>query len=301
MNNILETLGLYIDKSVDKLNTFKRFNVLNLRDRIDTGCKEFIFISKPELHIYKDLNAYTLNPQLYGEPIFRDIHERNPGLLSQLQYSISKNKSPFINILTHACKNTADIPDLSSETVETSANVYGTKILYKGHSFKNDESLDFSLEFEEDKRLSIYKLFKAWDTYNNLKSIGIVTPPDDEYYTIKKISHDKVNLYKFIVSSDGMSILFFAKYYGVFPKTVPRGSFSEFAGGDLNHSVEFHADFVEDMNPAILADFNAQVSDYRTGKHMPIYNKNTGRINSGFAKIPFIQKVDNNYMLRWEE
>lgn len=301
MNDLLESLGLYIDKSVDKLNSFKRFNLLTLTNKIDSECKEFIFISKPELHIYDDLNAYKLNPELNGEPVFKDIHTRNPGLLSQLQYSISKNKSPFINLLSYTSKNTVDIPSLTSETIETSANVYGTKIMYRGHSFKNDESVDFSLEFSEDRDLSVYKLFKAWDTYNNLKSIGIVTPTDENYYTIKKISHDKVNIYKFIVASDGMTILFFAKYYGVFPKSAPRESFSEFTGGSLTHSVEFHADFVDDMDPTILADFNAQIEDYRTGRTMHLYDRRNGRINGGMARIPFIQKLNNEYMLRWEE
>lgn len=299
MNDLLKSLGLYIDIERDKLNTFKRFNQLLVNDQIDDGCTEYIFFVKPELNIYSDTNGYVLNTQLNGEPIFKDIHNNNKGLLSQLQASISTNKSPFINLLSYTVRNTVDMPSINSDSVETSKNAYGSKISYRTSSFKSNESHEFTLEFADDKNLSVYNLFKAWDTYNNLKSLGIVTPPDDSY-VVQKISHDKIGIYKFIVASDRETILFYSYCWGVYPTGVPRESFSEFNGGTPTYSVEFHADFIDDMDPVILSDFNALVEPYRTGKLLPLYDTRNMRPNGENAKIPFIQKADTKYKLRWE-
>lgn len=304
MNDLLKSLGLYMNEEQDKLNKFDRFGTFNLREIIDTGCKEYIFMIKPHLHIYQNSSGLDLNKELYSSTFFQELHKNNYGLLDQLQINVARNRSPFINIFTNNLQNTADIPSITTDEIETSGNIYGTKLYFKGISFKSDENVDFTLEFKEDKDLRIYKLLKAWNIYNDLKSTGQVTPPDDGYYIRNKISHDKVGMYKFIVASDGETILYYAYYWGVYPKGAPRETFSEFKGGVVTHSVEFHADFVDDLDPLILDDFNNIVYGYRTSlKRVPIYDTTNMRINRDLAKIAFVElnKDTKKYKLRWEE
>lgn len=303
MNDLISSLGLYMDSEQDKLNRFNRFGSFDVKEFIDTGCKEYIFMIKPHLNIYTNNSGTSLNPELNASLFFAETQKLFPTLLHQLQKNIVSNKSPFINLFTNNLKNTADISSVNSEDIETSANIYGTRLYYKGSSHKSDENFDFTLEFKDDKNLRVYRLLKAWDIYNNLKNTGQVTPPDDGYYIRNKISHDKVGMYKILVASDGITILYYAYYWGVYPKGSPRETFSEFKGGELAYSVQFHADFVDDLDPLILDDFNAVVNEYRNSvKEIPLFDTNNMRINSELPKIPLIayNKNTKKYQLKWE-
>ena len=104
-----------------------------------------------------------------------------------------------------------------------------------------------------------------------------------------------MSMYKFIVGEDGESIVYFAKYFGVYPKMVPRNTFSDLpADGNIKFTVQFKASFVEDMDPNIIEDFN-EISNLitkgnpRLGGYLPEFGGWSGE----YMHRPYIVKPSN--------
>lgn len=312
--------------------------------------REYLFFTKPDLHIMGKstddafIDTDKLNPTI-RDTFWVEMKEKYRGIIADLQYSskrldvndktsvedIRHDRSEFIRILTNAVSGTLDLPDVSSDTVDTPANIYGTTLQYKKSGAKSDEGFDFSLEFTDNQQLEVYHLFKMWSEYSNLKDIGMVTPPGPKNlnpYRINHILHDQIGIFKFIVDEDMETIIYYAYLTGCFPKSVPRGSFANINPGLINYSIDWHAQFVEDMNPLILLHFNMlvrkQLNMYRfsNGKYLtpltdetlrkrgkkyrPIYNNERQEINGGWRDIPIIHKITDKslptgsrYLLKW--
>ena len=109
---------------------------------------------------------------------------------------------------------------------------------------------------------------------------------------------------------DMETILYYGKYYGVMPKSLPRDVFStaNFDNG-LSYSIDFKAAFYEDMRPDIIADFNALSKDYY--KSLPyrvdVYNNILDRTDNRPAKAAYVEKYKtlnspNGYVykLKWK-
>lgn len=280
---------------VDKYYAFDRVGVLDASNIIN--CKEYVFFTKPDLHIFDNCNPNKLNPELENVPLFVDAFARYWDVLKQLQTSNKDSTSPFMNLLTNTLKTTVELPTLSAGDTTTSANIYGTAITYRESSIASDDGHEFTLEFEDSKYLEVYMLFKIFDEYYRRKYHGDITPPSRNY-TINKILHDQFSIYKFIVGEDGESILYAAKLYGVYPKGCPREVFSDLqTGAPLRISIPFRCQFVEDQNPAIYNDFNTLVAEKRDSKRniIELYDNENERSNIEYGKMPFIA-FDNSYL-----
>jgi hypothetical protein len=299
IENMLRMQGIVTDFMYDKYQRFKRYPLIDLSEDILRFSKEYIFITKPELNIYSDSLGTQLNEQFKLLPMFADIQARYPMILRQLQFDLSLHESPFINLLSYTVQNTIDISDTNAKEVYTAANIIGAKINYRGSSEESDQDVSFTLEFRENSIAEVYTFFRLWDQYENLKQRGVVKPPSAEY-TQKRILHDKVAAYKFIVDEVG-SLIFWSKFYGVIPDGAPRSSWSE-TSDNITHSVSFKADFVEDMDPQILVDFNELVEPFKSKCK---WSENGGwvedddRQNYEPQTVPFIVKNKNDYQLKW--
>lgn len=320
--------GLYPKSEIQMYTKFSRFgNVIDPYNSL-SGCREYLFFTKPDLHIVEPYSD-TLNPELRNQPYFVELLARFPDVIDQLQQSNRLKvhlDSPFMPLLSNNLNNTLDLTAISATTIDNPQTIYGTTYNYRGWGWKSDESVEFSLEFKDTKYLETYQFFKAYEEYERLKHLGMVTPPNIDnaetvngksfnYYTRNKILHDQFSIYKFIVEDDGKSIVYYAKLWGVFVKSVPRDAFSDLkADNGITYSVEFEAAFVDDMNPTILRDFNKLVEPYISKTvDFPLYNKEKRMMDNRYATMPVIMKVlrENNptwngpdamnhaYELRW--
>ena len=250
-----------------------RYGLANPYSAISTG-REYLFFTKPDLNIfYTDSagNSTGNNLQQFLEtvPFWIDMKNSRVDTIKSLQYSRDKS-DPFNHLLQNCVISTMDIPALQAETIETPQNMYGVGYSYRGSSESSDDSPEFSLEFKDTRYLDVYMFFKAYEEYETLKHHGVIKPSD--YYITRKILHDQFSIYKFIVSDDMETILYYGKMYGVIPKSLPRDVFSSptFDSG-LSYSIDFKAAFYEDMKPDILADFNKLSG--------PLYNSQAYQIN----------------------
>jgi len=295
--------GIYNKGYIENHTKFNKFKVLDPYNRVSTT-KEYVFFTKPDLHIFSNGASGVLNPELATSSIFQDALSRVPHVLTAMQYSASKTY-PFINLLSNHIQSNIDLPGITAGSVETSANIYGTKLSYRKESAASDEGHEFSIDFEDSKYLEIYMFFKLFDEYQRRKYFGSITPPDSSY-TINKILHDQISIFKFIVADDGETILHYSKLYGCYPATVPRDSFSEPpAEGGMKYTVHWKSQFVEDMEPTILYDFNLLTANLG-GAISPMYDNAVGGVNAEWVTAPYIAVQALNgipkikYKLKWK-
>lgn len=330
----------YMITYANKLKGYGHFNRYQYQNQFNliNGTREYVFFTKPKLNIIKNKGKGTLITALKGDPFWEEmlghykriigyLCGRNVGNLTTLTSTNTDYRHVFIPLLTNMVASSLDMPSKSAETTETGANIYGTTIQYRKGSLKADEGYDFSLEFYDDRWLDVYYFFKMWDEYESLKDIGMISPPgtnDCNPYRVFKRLHDQISIYKFIVDAEDMStILYYAKFTGCFPKSVPREAFSEIKKGLITYSVDWHAQFIDDMNPIILHEFNALCEEYMkaagltapSGTSWGNYAGNIrhGKMNarfedSGFVMCPYIVRLtelqgdsgpQNSYRLIW--
>lgn len=305
LNDVLWANSIYNRSDIQWYSKFNRFGALDPFNAM-SGSREYIFFTKPDLHLVEP-GTNILNAELANQPYFKELINRYPDVISQLQNSNGiGDKGPFMALLSNAVKNSLEIPTITATTIDTPATIYGTAYNYRGWGYSSDEKVEFSLEFEDSKYLEIYNLLKAYEEYGRLKHIGLVTPPNIDgapdvggvnfnYYVRNKILHDQFSVYKFIVEDDGETLIYYSKLWGVFFKNVPRDAFSDMkVEGGLRYAVDFEAAFIDDMNPTILADFNQLVMPYTDNtKDLPVYNQSKRMIDGSWAKMPIISRVSN--------
>ena len=214
--------------------------------------KEFIFFTTPDLQLF---NGVNLNPSIANNSLIVEASKRYNDVLQSLSYSACGR--PFVNLLSNYKRSNVDLPDITTASdYETSKNILGSSIFYRGTSYESDENHEFSVEFEDTKYLEVYMWFRLFDEYERMKHYGLVDFVDDRYLN-GKIIHDQMAMYKFIVGEDGESIIHYSKFIGVYPKNVPRSTFSDLpADGNVKFTINFKAAYVEDMDPNIILDFN---------------------------------------------
>ena len=282
-----------------------RFGVINPYQSL-TNCREFLFFTKPDLHIYPrdegGVPGNQIRDELRAYRYWTELEEKFPEVLGCLQASkqITGNEvgvgniDPFNQLLANMVQSNLDVPGISAEMIETPSNMYGVNFQYRGSSEASDDGFEFSLEFKDTKYLPVYNFFKAYEEYERLKHHGVVDPWIG--HIRNKILHDQYSIYKFLVDEDMETIIYYAKFYGVKSKSLPRDTFNNvnFDNG-LSYSVDFNAAFVEDMNPEILIDFNNIAYDYWNSRRyfVDIYNETTDSANLTPAKAAIVALEKN--------
>lgn len=337
LHDLLNANGIFRPEDYDDYNSFYVFPRNDPYKMLGTT-REYIFITKPDLHIFgtrgknngvPDYNRelpltdnYNLNPELRAVPFFLDLYNRGyRSVLTSLQKSAlpteGEVRSPFVNILSNYKTSNLDLSDITVGEEETAANIYSTKIFYRKPSDSADEDNEFSLEFKDNKYLSCYLWFKAYDLYEQQKYHGMVTPTDINYIVYKILS-DQMTVFKFIVGEDGETIIYWACLWGCYPKSVPRSTFSDLpTDGNLKFTVNWKATFQQDMDPMILTHFDSLCKEAIAANKgnfvtMDLYDSNIGAVTGRKATIPGIIKTQSrttsdgydfkpkyDYLLKW--
>jgi len=293
LKRLLNANNLYAEKDIRLLDKFNRFGALDIYNKLD-GSKEFVFFTKPDLNLYTN-NGHILTTEASNNTIINDVNNRFPHILSQLQMSSSSSSGPFMNILSNTLKNTVDLPSITSKVMETSKTIFDSGMIYRKHSFESDNVNDITVEFQDTKNLEVYSLFKVWDEYTRMKSLGLIKPKEE--YIDNNILDDQISIYKFIVASDFTTILFYSKLTGGFPTSVPREAFSELQD-KLIYSIPFKFTWVEDSDPIIIEEFKRLVGTV-SSNDMPLYDIDNNMVNAKWANIPYIEEKENTYYLKW--
>lgn len=195
---------------IEKYQKFARYERLDPNNWMG-ATREFIFFTTPDLQLFK---GPTLNPSIASNSLMVEAFKRYNDVLQSLSYSACGR--PFVNLLSNYKRSNVDLPDINTASdYETSKNILGSSLFYRGSSYESDENHEFSVEFEDTKYLEVYMWFRLFDEYERMKHYGLVDFVDDNYLN-GKIIHDQMAMYKFIVGEDGESIIHYSKFIGVY-------------------------------------------------------------------------------------
>jgi hypothetical protein len=280
-----------------------------LRDpNTQSSGREYLFFTKPDLHILDEnyyaagnvmpnvrasYNPEMLNSGLQSSPFWVNlVNTRLATTVTNLQLNrYVGDFDNFNHLLQNTVISTLDVPGLTSDAIDTPTNMYGVGYSYRGSSEGADDNPTFSLEFKDTRYLDVYYYFKAYEEYETAKHHGIIRPQKD--YIINRIIHDQFSIYKFIVSDDMETILYYGKMYGVMPMSLPRDVFSNptFEDG-IKYTIDFKAAFYEDMRPEILGDFNTLTASLYNSLpyQVNVYDSNLGRADMRTAKAAAVIK-----------
>ena len=246
-NSSMMHSNLFIKRS--DADWYSKCNRYGWIDPFDTDrvTREYLFFTKPDLNIFNNETKKILD-KVARNPIINEAVSRMPNTVAQLQSSVKNpdgKKGAFMFLLSNAVASKLDLPGISAESHESTTNIMGASIQYRGHSLKSDNGYDFSLSFKDTAYLEIYTLAKVYDEYMRMIKQGIIAPK--EKYIINHIISEQFSIYKFLVGSDGETIIYYAKATGCYITDVPRSDMGDPSDEGFKYSLSFHAQFIEDM------------------------------------------------------
>lgn len=265
------------DMLENRFNKFSRYGYLDPTHELVTGAREYLFFSKPDLHLVNVDNPYLMYSELENVPFFSEAFNRYKlSYYSLQQYyngksSIESNGLPidlsnkYISLLSNMVTSSFDLSDINASDVTNNQNLYQINTSYREGSLSSDLQYDFSLEFKDTKYLDVYMLFKIYDEYFRYKYMLEIMPTRNDYIA-NKIYPEALSIWK-IITDDTGRIMYWAKATGCTPMSVPRGTISNIEG-NIKFTVSWKAQFIKDMDPVQLSEIN-----YLTAKSMGInYN-----------------------------
>lgn len=306
-NIILDT---DIDQKYYGKNFFNRWKKAMPDDTI-SNARFFIFMTKPDLNII-DSSGKTADTM--GSISLQNMANTHPDVLRMLSYSTCSGEygGVFLPIISNRCQG-YDVPDITLKTQEFGETFKGWKFVYGRHTVDSRARYDFSLSFEDNRDATVYNLFRAWVQYIEDINIGYIEAKPS--YIINRILDYAVSVYFFIVAEDGESIIYFSKDTGVFPTSIPSSMYSmdkEGKKGGFSMTVQFASMVHEEMNPAILADFNgiceinrsflnssANTTDETTDYRINVESVVTS-VGTTWVTNPIVIAQNNKYKLKWQ-
>lgn len=288
------TLDLPSKSLLNRFNRFSRFGYLDPYSEMISGTREYLFFSKPDLHIFD--NDGNLNSELSGIPFFKEAitnYKYSAYCLQQFfggSSKLSSNssvgtsngslfniQSKYNFILSNHVTSTLDLPTISAEEQQNNQTLWGDNTSYREGSCKSDTQADFTLEFKDTKYLDVYMIFKIYDEYIRAKYITNITP-NRKIYIEKKINPEPFSIWKVIIDDTGR-IMYWAKAIACTPMSVPRDTLSNIEN-NIKFSINFKAQFIEEMDPVHLQEINylTMTSMGKSGNNLT-YNKILDSLN----------------------
>ena len=304
LKKIRNNLNLIGYKGVQELNyqlfhNFNRFKVA-FPDYHLSKTFAHIFFTRPDLNIinYNGNKNYSLHSQLQNEAVFYYLFKNNPDILISLTSSFSADHDfhPFLS-------NTAQSFELSDEyikTMEHGETFTGYKVQYGRSNIESKTAGNISISFTDDNNFSIYKTLKAWVDYISKVYRGELVTKDE--YIYKKILDYACSIYFFLCGPDDETLLFWSKYFGIFPTNIPAST-SSWSKNNLlkipEYSINFAYAFKEDFSPLTLAEFNMNSSgNFVYKKTYESSLLSTGKTLSGSPFIESITDSDQEYVFK---
>ena len=98
----------------------------------------------------------------------------------------------------------------------------GYKVTYGKHDVESKTAGTIDINFNDDAGFHIYQLIRLWVKYISGVYRGEFSPRNDDVFN--KVLDYTGAIYYIITAEDGETILFWSKYYGVFPSTIPASA-----------------------------------------------------------------------------
>lgn len=245
------------------------FNISRLPD-VDSATEPYIayiLMSRPDLNITSGAGG------IWGKNTGTDTSQQNLETMKNMAmtaayandkygemmlYQLSRaNSNIWLPLITTRSKN-FNVNDAELKQVEKGLTFFGHKIIYGKHSEDHKIGGSFTLEFRNDRQLSILKMMQLWVSYiYNVSKNDWIVP--DENYQRNGILDYCGSLYYLVTRRDGRELVYWEKLTGVFPTRVPWSMFSttDQMIVEDNVSIDFTYSIRSDpCDPSVLNDIN---------------------------------------------
>lgn len=303
-NQLIHSLGIWEGNAYEMLKlsatSYNRFKMPTPDTQLQRSFAHVFFV-KPQCNMeLNESSGFSMSGQFENNADYMYAASNSPYLIRELSGQSNNQNTHFSYILSNAAKSFS----LSDEYINTDS--YGTgytgyKVSYGKHGVESRTAGDFTVTFQDDRNMSIYRLMKLWVDYIEGVYTGNYYPKDS---TITDHELDYVGaVYYILTAEDGETILFWSKYYGVFPSTIPSTQYSWASGtliSQISLDVKFNYSWKEDYNIAAITEFNYNASlgnlsevsgTSKTLSYVPVYNENFGTAGKTWVGRPFIQTV----------
>ena len=288
------------NKSVDKYN---RFKMPTLNDKLQHGFAHVFFV-RPDCNVTTN-NGRSLTSNLRNNQLFSYCMKQSPKLVRELVHDNGSNNDFMLSLSNHVSAFSGN--DESLEVGSYGTTYTGYKIAYGKNNIESKTAGTISVSFFDDKQMHIYQLHKLWVEYISGCYRGEIIPKESSI--LEKIIDYAGAIYYIITAEDNETILYWTKYYGVFPTNIPVDQFSWATTNviknpeDLN--INYQYTFKEDFNPLSLTEFNknARIGDKNNLRYAPTYDKTLGHVGQTWVGCPYIEQVQSgeitSYKLRF--
>ena len=251
-----------------------------------------VFFTRPSLHLI-NASDKSLTTQCKNDPLYHYLYKNNRNIVLSLTDHLT-TQHDFLPFLCN-CAKSFEVSDEYIKTVEHGETLTGYKVQYGTSNIDSRTAGTFSVSYTDDKNYSIYKVHKAWVDYISRVYRGEFYPHIDSMY--KKILDYACSVYYVVCAEDGETILFWTKYWGVFPTNIPSSTSSWTSGNLLktpDFSVNYAYSFKEDFTPLILAELNMNSKSEGGIRYRRTYEDKLGSTGPTFAGPPFVESATDN-------
>lgn len=273
------------------MSRYNRFKIANPDDILSRGFMH-IFFTRPDCNFYSDATG-NLNTFTKADPFVKFIKLKNSGLIDQLVLE-NGSKHQFMMLLSNKIKGFSLTDDgMNSDNYGKSRS--GFSIAYgRRRDMEVGQTLDIT--FRDTRDFDIINLHKLWMDYIINVFKGKWTPKDK--YIRDKVLDYAVSLYVVVTAEDFETVLFWSKYYGIFPVSIPYSSIAWTGDGSpvtpQDLTITYRYSWKEDLNPVTWAELNSNAfkgNVPKTASYVPTYRSTRATVNDTWVGAPFIETV----------
>lgn len=284
----------------DRMRLFDEFNrfKIPMGDNPTSRVIPYVFFTKPKLDIvnvdgtlrttFTDENGKSKKTK-YDDQLFAYLYNDQPSIFHSLDAAYSKSKHNFNALLSNSAMS-FQASDEVLKTTEHGETYTGWKTIYGRHANESNTAGQLSIGYVDNWNYDIYKMHKLWVEYISRIYRGEIHPGKNNIW--KKILNYACSIYYIVCAADGETILYWSKYYGVFPINTPAST-SSFTHGNPDIMPEFTINYMyalkEDLSSYSISEFNAM--SWGDLKYRAIYNSYNQSVSNSLVKAPYIDTV----------
>lgn len=287
------------------LDNFNRFYSIFPDMEMPGDLKSYIFITRPEMNLTGTSDYVSLanqpSVQISAENAtdtrLQYLAAMNPEIMYMLtkDYSSSHDFIPYLQGRAESLQ----IPDYQIRTSEFTVPFYSYKFAYPTVTNESITGGSFDITFRDDSDLRIMKMFDFWIYYMDAVMKNKMKP--SKTHINGNFFDFMCSVYEIVCDPTSERILFWAKYTGCFPTSVPLSNLSHNRKSNVDSSVSisFQYMMVEAMEPRVIADFNNNSS--HEGTFVDVYNEDYGIIGDSLVGNPRIVVTpdEHSLILQW--
>ena len=280
-------------KSNFKYNTeyYNRFKKA-LPDDILTRGFMHIFFSRPDLNLLNDAGT-ELRSQIAKDGFFKLKWAQKPNLVKQLIKNSGADNN-FMMLLSNKAESFSSI-DESIKYADYGRTFHNQSVMLGKGIFDSLIAGTLEIKYTDTRDLDILALHKMWIQYISNVYHGSWDPKTT--YIWKKIIDYAVSVEVVVTAEDFETVLYWSKYYGIFPINVPYSALSWDSGNIIikpDFSITYGYSWREEWNPASLTELNMNCfknEEVKSARYIPTYNSNYGRSGTTWVGAPFVELI----------